>query len=152
MDYLAKIQGIVGDKYGYVELRENKQDTAVLMFGTPVLHICIRAKSQYVESGLQTAIDAAHVIAEAYMIGNNVRIPLETFDAFGQRIVDFLRILYEDRRENVVADNFGCCNDFVRCSDVGSCLHADNADYLGCSYRRNLESGRIFYGKNKNIR
>lgn len=46
---------------------------------------------------------------------------------------------------------FGCCNDFVQCSDLKRCFKLENPDSRGCSYRKNLEAGRIFYGKNKTI-
>ncbi|MCM1298194.1 MAG: hypothetical protein NC203_00560 [Firmicutes bacterium] len=43
-------------------------------------------------------------------------------------------------------DNFGCCSKFRQCSDEGKCIQLD--DYFkSCSYRKNLEQGRIFYGK-----
>lgn len=48
-------------------------------------------------------------------------------------------------------DQFACCNDFIRCSDACHCLHLNNPDYRGCQYRKNLESGHIFYGENRNI-
>ena len=40
----------------------------------------------------------------------------------------------------------GCCSQYRECSDKKMCLHAADPDYAGCSYRRNLEDGRIFYG------
>ena len=48
---------------------------------------------------------------------------------------------------------YGCCGLYERCSDEKRCLQADiDREYAkGCSYRNNLENGRIFYGKNKNI-
>ncbi|MGX8701556.1 hypothetical protein [Caproiciproducens sp.] len=46
---------------------------------------------------------------------------------------------------------FGCCSKYVECSDAKRCLHEDIAYATACQYRANLESGRIFYGKNKNI-
>lgn len=49
-------------------------------------------------------------------------------------------------------DLFGCCSSYVECSDSRSCLHKSEPDYAGCMYRKNLEKGRIFYGKNANIR
>lgn len=51
---------------------------------------------------------------------------------------------------NTITDTFGCCNDFVSCSDARRCLHAEDRFYNGCQYRTNLENGRIFYGKNAN--
>ena len=52
---------------------------------------------------------------------------------------------------NLITDTFACCNDFERCSNALKCLHPENRFYNGCMYRKNLESGKIFYGKNKNI-
>lgn len=47
---------------------------------------------------------------------------------------------------------FGCCNAFSKCSDEKRCLLSDDLDYYaGCYYRENLESGRIFYGINRNV-
>lgn len=46
---------------------------------------------------------------------------------------------------------FGCCSSYVECSDARHCIHTDPAYATACQYRANLESGRIFYGKNRNI-
>lgn len=49
------------------------------------------------------------------------------------------------------ADHFGCCSQYVECSDANRCLHKDFIRSKSCYYKKNLESGRIFYGKNANI-
>lgn len=54
-------------------------------------------------------------------------------------------------RSGLTAQSFACCNDFIRCSNRKQCQHLDNFEYAGCLYRQNLNAGRIFYGKNKNI-
>jgi hypothetical protein len=43
-------------------------------------------------------------------------------------------------------DVFGCCSNFIQCSDAGTCLHLSDPEYTGCQYRLNLEAGRVFYG------
>lgn len=48
-------------------------------------------------------------------------------------------------------EGFGCCGYYVECSDAKQCIHPDKLFARACAYRRNLENGRIFYGKNKNI-
>ena len=53
--------------------------------------------------------------------------------------------------DNLNSEPFGCCNDFIRCSDALHCLHSDDRFYNNCYYRKNLEAGKVFYGKNKNI-
>lgn len=49
------------------------------------------------------------------------------------------------------ARTFGCCSRFVQCSDAKRCLHPNKLYSTACTYRHHLESGRIFYGNNKNI-
>lgn len=39
----------------------------------------------------------------------------------------------------------------MECSDNMGCIVPNDKDYSGCGYRKNLEDGRIFYGKNKGI-
>ena len=48
-------------------------------------------------------------------------------------------------------DTFGCCSHYVQCSEKGNCLFMGNEDYQGCYYRKNLDSGKIFYGSRKGI-
>lgn len=67
------------------------------------------------------------------------------------KLLCLLHSISIDKFYTANVEQFGCCNDFIRCSDALGCLHTDNWDYIGCAYRRNLENGRIFYGKNKNI-
>lgn len=47
--------------------------------------------------------------------------------------------------------DFGCCSRYIACSDSGKCVHPDPVYAASCQYRKNLEMGRIFYGKNKNV-
>lgn len=44
-----------------------------------------------------------------------------------------------------------CCSRYLECSDAKACVHPDKSFALGCGYRQILSSGRIFYGKNRNI-
>lgn len=59
---------------------------------------------------------------------------------------------YAYAKENEKVEEFGCCHDFVACSDARQCIHADDPENRGCVYRKNLEAGRIFYGKNCNVK
>nr|DAL91802.1 MAG TPA: hypothetical protein [Caudoviricetes sp.] len=47
--------------------------------------------------------------------------------------------------------DFSCCSRYMECSDAKICIHPDKNAALGCYYRRVLHSGRVFYGKNRNI-
>lgn len=49
------------------------------------------------------------------------------------------------------AASFGCCSRFLECSDAKTCVHENKLYSKACIYRGNLEAGRIFYGKNRNV-
>lgn len=44
-----------------------------------------------------------------------------------------------------------CCSRYVACSDAKKCIHPDLSFALACGYRRILNKGIIYYGKNRNI-
>ena len=44
-----------------------------------------------------------------------------------------------------------CCSRYMECSDAKMCTHPDKTFALACGYRKILNSGRIFYGENRNI-
>lgn len=48
---------------------------------------------------------------------------------------------------------FGCCHRMVECSNRKECIIKNSNPIFarGCQYRLNLEAGRIFYGKNRNV-
>lgn len=56
-----------------------------------------------------------------------------------------------DILSEVGGENFGCCSRYEACSDAKKCIHPDQLFARACSYRRNLEQGKIFYGKNRTI-
>jgi len=47
---------------------------------------------------------------------------------------------------------FGCCHRYTECSDAKKCLHPNLMYSTACNYRKNLENGLIFYGKNRSER
>ena len=49
------------------------------------------------------------------------------------------------------SNSFSCCSRFIQCSDAKKCVHDNKIYAMGCKYRINLDAGKIFYGKNKNI-
>ncbi len=49
------------------------------------------------------------------------------------------------------SDPFGCCSEYMACSDAKKCVRKDAMFFGRCQYRQHLRNGRIFYGKNRNI-
>lgn len=46
------------------------------------------------------------------------------------------------------SSDFACCSRYQECSDAKSCLIPDIDYSQSCAYRKKLESGTIYYGKN----
>ena len=46
---------------------------------------------------------------------------------------------------------FDCCSRYEACSNAKHCIHPDRRFSADCGYRKILNSGKIFYGQNKNI-
>lgn len=69
---------------------------------------------------------------------------------FLPQLADALRLKKETIFRNTITEKFACCHSFMQCSDAKACLYPEDRFYNGCEYRKNLEAGRIFYGKNAN--
>lgn len=68
-------------------------------------------------------------------------------------VFDYIRenILWCLKNYRSKEKSFGCCSQFMRCSDEKRCVHQNKLYSTACMYRRNLEAGKIFFGKNRNI-
>ena len=64
---------------------------------------------------------------------------------------DFSELAYSIVLDAMNFQSFGCCDKYIQCSDALKCIHEDLLYSTSCMYRKNLENGKIFYGKNKNI-
>lgn len=60
-------------------------------------------------------------------------------------------IVYNFIKDYEPTEHFGCCSLYEQCSDARRCLHNDLIRSKSCFYKKNLESGKIFYGINKNL-
>ena len=75
-----------------------------------------------------------------------VIFPMNHFQLF-----DYLEKLFDCSLELFEPSNkIGCCGRFNDCSDLKKCVHENTFYARACYYRKNLDSGRIFYGKNRN--
>ncbi len=69
-----------------------------------------------------------------------------------QSLIPFLYSLIDYEVKNFTpSDGFHCCGKYNECSDAKKCVHREDFYARGCSYRKNLEVGRIFYGQNRNV-
>lgn len=135
-----------------VTLKINKSFATVFMFKRAAFSVRIDDKHLYLESSLEPAFDHLSNMPGTVRLKNTARFPLCLSDAYSKAMSDLLMSLYEYCAGQMNDYSMmACCNDFINCSDQMQCIHKYDPDYAGCWYRKNLENGRIFYGKNKNM-
>lgn len=71
-----------------------------------------------------------------------------------QKFVDYIFIFCEEYvDEHYIPDHlFDCCHRYMECSDEKKCTCPDYLYSKGCTYRKKLEKGIVFFGKNRNIK
>lgn len=90
----------------------------------------------------------ANYITFSSMGGSPTKIDLS---AAASEYIPALQRMLEEMIWNYSAD-FGCCSHYVECSDALRCIQQDRLLSMSCQYKRNLYHGKVFYGKNKNIK
>lgn len=122
-----------------------------------VMKISLKSKSYDIDVLLRVfeniALPDCATYKELKKIGDN---PQHVSVSFPTDITDFYSyvesvLLYRLAHYHTAEASFGCCSQFIQCSDAKKCLHENKLYSTACIYRRNLESGRIFYGENRNI-
>lgn len=56
--------------------------------------------------------------------------------------------------ENIIQNipkTFDCCDQYEACSDARRCVLKDQSYAMQCGYRRIMKSGKIYFGKNRNV-
>lgn len=117
--------------------------------GRIIFRIRIRKKSRYMElHKIMTDLIPKDMLTTE-SDGKYIRIIIED-----QRSPeDYISLLASVTKEtlNRWPKDWDCCSRFEKCSDEKKCVHPNKDFALGCGYRKILNSGRIFYGKNRNI-
>lgn len=130
------VQSIVGKNYVVLKIMQNDEQ----------ITLAIR-QSQY--NAIEHDFSDLVVSTKKTTLGYESHVIFENNDS---RIMNFINnnVLYCLRNYHSSA-SFGCCSQFIACSDALKCLHENKLYSTGCTYRKHLDNGRIFYGKNKNI-
>ncbi|MCI5545371.1 MAG: hypothetical protein MR399_00270 [Clostridiales bacterium] len=136
----------------HITLTRSKTKTSVTMFGENVFAIRINSRTQCLDTSNHIVLEYVERIVGASQTKDIAHIPLMVEEESLTQIESMVTEVYEQCRADAGKEPFGCCNDHVRCSDAGHCLHLDDEEYWGCYYRKNLEAGRIFYGEKSNLK
>lgn len=121
-------------------------------YGTKVFEF-VPKKGKTGKSKLKVCTEIKSALEHTELSGNKI-----TFSTISLTTDDDVRLLIEALKtrkhyifRHLITDTFGCCNDFMRCSDAERCIHQTDRFYNGCIYRTNMEQGKIFYGSKRNI-
>lgn len=75
-----------------------------------------------------------------------VRVDSEELLPYLERLMRYRLIQYKSKEPT-----YGCCHLYEECSNAKRCVSKEKFYATVCAYKRNLDAGRIFYGKNRNI-
>ena len=117
--------------------------------GSLLFYITLGTISTFIKAPEVSTPESITLRAGRYKDGS-IKLPVDrdfNYDLFIEIMSDRCKTLYLLNS----TFSFGCCNDFVLCSDAKKCIKTKDPYYKGCLYRKNLEEGNIFYGKNKTI-
>lgn len=151
LDIFNAILTMTDDSGEYVKLKMTKNGASIYMFGSVAFSVRVNSRTQCLDTDEQAAFEYITLIEGAWESGGKAHFPLAARTADSDAIKDMVCAVYAARQASVYGRPFLCCNDFMRCSDAKQCLKSGNPEYNGCAYRKNLEAGRIFYGKNRNV-
>lgn len=93
-----------------------------------------------------------------YLESNNISYTIHSIPSW--LIIDIDDLTESKKIENLILEiyfsefteyDFSCCSRYLECSDEKKCTQPNKTLALGCSYRRKIEKGIFFYGKNTNV-
>lgn len=163
--YIAFIRGLISPQFlesANLELRNNKSQVKSLVISSPttpyresvnnLVFAKIKAEGKSPFIGFRNAyyLDFLNLKLEPYKTRSDMefcRMNLEFFYQSGSLIKNELSVLLNKIfSETMSFPTFGCCSRYNECSNARKCIHPDQMYATACDYRKNLESGKVFYG------
>ena len=148
---LGDLKNASPDISNEIEMSQLKDDRTIAFKCAEGLlfYLTLSKTSSFVKASDIPDIRNVSAFASSYKDGS-VKLPINaSFDY--PLFISLMSKLARERYEASLSNSFACCNDFINCSNELCCLKADDPDYKGCLYRKNLEAGRVFYGVNAGI-
>ena len=134
-----------------IKVNKNATYSTLAFFGVSVIRIkCSTKKSYFSTKSSYETLSKYSSSLNAEKIKSDplwVRIPINSISDIEQ-LYPLILDLYDEAYEQINTETFSCCSRYVECSDAKMCIHPDKILAKGCFYKKNLEKGRIFYGKN----
>lgn len=111
-----------------------------------------KKNSHFIEipNSLSEYIDKSMPLSTSQIKGF-IRFDINTLNTMNQFFSTFQNIYSSISNTFTSINSFSCCHLYEECSNQKKCTHNDINFSNACRYKKNLENGRIFYGKNKNV-
>ena len=125
--------------------------TAVYISTFTVFRLHLRGKSDYI-SVPDILVDLVPAGTPTKKVKSEEKYTRVLTDAFHP--IDFyidLLISLVGKSIERFPKEWDCCSRYAACSDAKKCVHPDPCFALACGYRNVLNSGKIYYGKNRNV-
>ena len=133
----------------FLQLKKLQSFYSVLYNDTSlVCRICIKAKSQYLEFASKNRdLFSNFQISQIKSVPDFIRVHFSSLEDIKNMKESFISII----KSFPMPIAFDVCSRYMQCSDAFQCVDPDPKHALGCSYKRKLEQGIVFFGKNRNI-
>lgn len=149
---LAKDNSFFDATENKYELKSNKDSETIYLCKSAVLRVKQSKDNKTTLEFSKKYIDLFKLQDEVRYTKSEVNWGRLTFDeSIAKQIIDNIEAVFKQCYMEGPVESFGCCSRYNACSDEKKCINPDIKDAQGCMYKRNLESGRIFYGNNCNI-
>lgn len=136
-----------GKDTNYIVLVNNIGDPSIKFFNVVSIKLSFgKTNYIYMKSSTKAYFSDSSLYEELKSLPNWIRSPISNKDD----LINLSSIIISIYDSITAADPFGCCSSYLECSDEKKCIRTD-LRAKACIYRKNLESGKIFYGKNRNI-
>lgn len=133
----------------WLQFNEGKAYASVLIKSNTVLQLKFGRKSQYFASPYKYFREWAERYSYTMHENSYARFALNSPEDI-ENYMDLSAYIFYNAI-NMLPTDFHCCNRFNECSDARQCIHPDKEFSAECYYKRVLRSGRVFFGKNRNI-
>lgn len=133
----------------HLRLERKRSYSSVLFQSSLIARLCFRGANSYISfSSLYEQFlsqSRPHRDKQGF-IRVYVESPSSRLSEYTSLFSDILTAILEH-----IQKEFDCCSRYMECSDAKKCIHPDRDFSLTCGYKKIMRSGKIFYGKNRNI-
>ena len=117
-----------------------------------LLKVTYQVNSKFFELRKVEEIDYEFLLEKFYNVKNDesslyYKITFDSVDDI-KKVAEEIKAIYRYLNSIEKVVSFGCCSKYIECSDNKKCVNTIREIRKGCIYKKNLEEGRIFYGKN----